>query len=79
MDRFNTCPAKYPAAAPLTQCGHYAFVEIDASMAYKSAVAYAATNDDRYAERAVEAIMAWATTNKQFGLSDKNGPLEAAW
>lgn len=48
-------------------------------MAYKSAMAYVVTKDERYAELAVNATQAWATTNKYFGLSDRNGPLEAAW
>lgn len=78
-DRFSTCPANYPKDAPLTQCGHYAFVELDATMAYKNAVAYAATGDERFAVRAMEAVQAWARTNKVFGLAERNGPLEAAW
>lgn len=48
-------------------------------MAYKSALAFVATGDERYAVQAMNAVQAWARTNKVFGLSDRNGPLEAAW
>ena len=75
----TTCPANYPKAAPRSHCGHYSFVEMDASMAYRSALAYASTGDERYARQAVGIIVAWAQSNKVFGLSDRNGPLEAAW
>jgi hypothetical protein len=79
VDRFKTCPSNYPKEAPFTQCGHFAFVELDAAMAYKSAMAYVVTKEERYAELAINATQAWAKTNKYFGLSDRNGPLEAAW
>jgi len=48
-------------------------------MAYRQAVAYAATGDERHAKKAMHIIQAWATTNKEFGPEDRNGPLEAAW
>jgi hypothetical protein len=79
VDRETTCPPNYPADAPLGQCGHVAFVEVDASMAYRSALAYVATGDERYARQAMAAVQAWATTNKEWGLVFRNGPLEAAW
>jgi hypothetical protein len=60
-------------------CAHYAFVEMDASMAYRNAVAYAATGDERYASQAMDSVMAWARTNKAFGIEERNGPLEVAW
>lgn len=75
----TTCPPNYPADAPKSHCGHYAFVEMDASVAYRSALAYAATGDERYATQAMRVVSAWAQTNKVFGVSDRNGPLEAAW
>jgi hypothetical protein len=79
VDRETTCPPNYPPGAPLGQCGHFAFVEIDAAMAYRSAIAYVATSDERYARQAMAAVQAWATTNKEWGLVYRNGPLEAAW
>ena len=78
-ERFETCPRNYPANAPATMCGHVAFIEMDASMSYKSAMAYAATGDERYAIQAMGAVQAWAKTNVVFGLEERNGPLEAAW
>jgi hypothetical protein len=74
-----SCPAHYPAGAPPGQCGHTAFVELDAAMAHKSALAYAATGDERYARQAAGILSAWAATNKEFGVQGANGPLEAAW
>ena len=73
------CPANYPANAPSYMCGHYSFVEIDATMSYRSALAYVATGDERYAQQAMGAVAAWARNNSVFGLSERNGPLEAAW
>lgn len=73
------CPANYPPAAPTVMCGHFAFVEIDATMAYRSALAYVTTGDERYARQAARAAAAWAANNTVFGLSERNGPLEAAW
>lgn len=75
----SPCPPNYPDGAPREHCGHYSFVEIDAATAYRSALAYVASGDERYARQAVRAVTAWAETNKVFGLSDRNGPLEAAW
>lgn len=75
----TTCPDNYPDGAPRSHCGHYSFVEMDASAAYRSALAYAATGDERFAEQALRVVRAWAQTNKVFGVSDRNGPLEAAW
>lgn len=78
IDR-STCPANFPAGAPLAQCGHVALVEIDGQMAYKYATAWAVTGDTRYGARAREALLSWAGRNTAFGLNHRNGPLEAAW
>lgn len=43
------------------------------------AAAFAATGNAGYAQQAAAAIRAWATTNRAFGISYRNGPLEAAW
>ncbi|GBF90830.1 hypothetical protein Rsub_03684 [Raphidocelis subcapitata] len=75
----SICPSNYPERAPSNLCGHISLVEIDAPMSYRHAMAYAATGDARHAEQAMEIIQAWATTNKEFGPKDRNGPLEAAW
>lgn len=48
-------------------------------MSYKQALAYWATGDVRHAHTALRIIDGWANTNRQFGLADQNGPLEAAW
>lgn len=48
-------------------------------MAYKYAMAYIATGNARYAEQSLNITRAWATTNKIFGLRNRNGPLEAGW
>jgi len=60
-------------------CGHIAYVELDAKQAYKSAMAYAATGDERHAVKAMDIIQMWSRSNKVFGLRNKNGPLEAGW
>ncbi|KAI8474482.1 MAG: hypothetical protein J3K34DRAFT_518210 [Monoraphidium minutum] len=75
----SACPPNFPPNANLAACGHTAFVELDAAMAYKYALGYAATGDERYAARAAEILRAWTTTNEAFGLPTANGPLEAAW
>ncbi|GBF87978.1 hypothetical protein Rsub_00690 [Raphidocelis subcapitata] len=75
----RTCPKNYPLGAPVHVCGHVAFAEMDAQAAYKQAMAYAITKDDRHAKNAMKIVTAWAKTNKKFGLKSKNGPLEAAW
>jgi hypothetical protein len=75
----STCPAAYPTGAPLAQCGHTAFVELDGTMAYKSALAYVATGDARHAAQAAAILTAWSTKNREFGVKTTNGPLEAAW
>ena len=46
-------------------------------MSYKQAMAFRATGDVRHAQTAVSIIDAWSINNKQFGLIDQNGPLEA--
>jgi hypothetical protein len=56
-----------------------AFVELDAQMAYKQAVAHALTGNESYALNALDIVDAWARHNKHWGLQDENGPLEAAW
>ncbi len=75
----STCPASYPPGANLNQCGHTAFVEIDAAMSYKYAMAYVTTGDRRYAEQAIGILRAWMKTNRKFGVPGANGPLEASW
>ena len=74
----SPCPPNYPEGAPKEHCGHYSFVELDATMSYRSALAYVATGDERYAAQAMAVVTAWAKTNSVFGLPDRNGPLEAA-
>lgn len=73
------CPANYPKFAPLGICGHISFVEMDAQMVYKQALAYYATKDTRYAQNVFSTVSAWASTNTAWGLSSQNGPLEAGW
>jgi hypothetical protein len=75
----SLCHPNYPAGADPLRCGHVAFVELDATQAYKAATAYAATRDGRYADVAARILNAWATINKEFGVPQGNGPLEAAW
>lgn len=75
----SACPPNYPASASLPACGHTSFVELDSAMAYKYALGYAATGDERYAQRAAEILRAWASTNREFGVPTANGPLEASW
>jgi hypothetical protein len=75
----STCPPNYPEGAPVSICGHVALIELDAKQAYKHAAAYAATRDARHAEDALRIIRAWASANKEFGIRNKNGPLEAGW
>lgn len=43
----GTCPSNYPSTAPPAGCGHESFVELDAQMSYKMALAYHATGDTR--------------------------------
>jgi hypothetical protein len=75
----TTCNANYPAGAPPKECAHISLVEIDGTLAYKQALAYMATKDTRHAQQALGTLLAWANTNKVFGLHYRNGPLEAAW
>lgn len=75
----SACPAKYPGGAPRSLCGHISFVEADGMMAYKQALAYFATGDQRYASQSAAILTAWSSSNTVFGLRNKNGPLEAAW
>ena len=58
---------------------HISFVELDGQQAYRQALAWWTTGDTRYADNALNIIKAWATTNKQWGIIDRNGPLEAGW
>lgn len=39
----STCHKDYPSQASTQQCGHMAFVELDATMSYKYAMAFVAT------------------------------------
>ena len=73
------CPANYPAGAPRNLCGHLAFVELDAVQAYRQAMAWWATNNTGYANNAQRIIEGWITTNRNWGLLNENGPLEAGW
>jgi hypothetical protein len=50
--------------APQSICGHVAFIELDAQMSYKQALAWWATGDERYANNALRIIDAWASTNQ---------------
>jgi hypothetical protein len=79
MDPARNCPSNYPEGAPTNVCGHVAFAEMDAQAAYKQAMAYAISGDERHARNSLDIMLAWARTNKVFGLRNKNGPLEAAW
>ncbi|WIA22272.1 hypothetical protein OEZ85_004592 [Tetradesmus obliquus] len=73
------CSAAYDPRAPITICGHVSFVEMDAQMVYKMALAWYATGDARYATQVLSIINAWATTNTDWGWHWENGPLEAGW
>ncbi|KAF8067393.1 MER3 [Scenedesmus sp. PABB004] len=75
----GTCPPNYPARAPAGACGHVSFVELDAQMAYKLALAWHATGDDRHARKAFQILDAWAGANREWGVRWENGPLEAGW
>jgi hypothetical protein len=44
-------------------------------MAYKQALAFAATGDEAHAETAQRIMEGWATVNKAWGLQYENGPL----
>lgn len=49
-------------------------------MSYKQAMAYHATQTDaRYAQSAFGIINGWVATNKAWGLTSENGPLEGGW
>ena len=72
-------PPNYPATAPKDMSAHTAFVELDGQQAYQQALAWWTTDDTRYADNALRIIDAWATTNKQWGIINRNGPLEAGW
>ncbi|KAF6262671.1 chondroitin AC/alginate lyase [Scenedesmus sp. NREL 46B-D3] len=73
------CSAAYDARAPTTICGHISFVEMDAQMVYKMALAWYATGDSRYASQVLSIVNAWAAINKDWGWHWENGPLEAGW
>lgn len=47
----------------------------DGQMAYKQAMAFAATGDAAHAEIAQRIMEGWATVNKVWGLQYENGPL----
>jgi len=72
-------PPNYPPTAPKSNAAHISFVELDGNQAYKQALAWWVTNDTRYADNALRIIDGWATTNKQWGIINRNGPLEAGW
>lgn len=75
----GTCAPNYPPAAPQHNCAHVSFVELDGQMAYKQALAYAATGDEGHAETAQRIMEGWAAVNSVWGLQHENGPLEAGW
>lgn len=73
------CADSFDPNAPQHMCGHLSFVELDAVMAYKQAVAWWATGDRRHAKTAIDIIAAWTRSNSHFGMKTRNGPLEAGW
>lgn len=73
------CAESFDPRAPQQLCGHLSFVELDAVMAYKQAVAWWATGDRRHAQTALDIVAAWARTNSHQGVKHRNGPLEAGW
>lgn len=79
FNKAPTCPAHYPNGAPGNICSHIAFVEMDGQMSYKQAMAAVATRSAVYAQNVLAIADAWASVNKEWGLQNENGPLEAAW
>ena len=75
----RVCAETFDPNAPQQMCGHLSFVELDAVMAYKQAVAWWATGDDRHAKAAFEIVAAWTRNSSRWGVKTRNGPLEAAW
>lgn len=73
------CAETFDPNAPQHMCGHLSFVELDATMAYKQAMAWWTTGDKRYAEAALDIIAAWAGNRTHWGVKTRNGPLEAGW
>lgn len=73
------CADTFDPNAPQQMCGHLSFVELDAVMAYKQAVAWWATGDARHAQAAIDIIAAWAGNSTHWGVKTRNGPLEAGW
>jgi hypothetical protein len=75
----RVCSDSFDPEAPQNLCGHLSFVELDAVMAYKQAVAWWATDDDRHLRAAVDIVAAWGSNSSRWGVKTRNGPLEAAW
>jgi hypothetical protein len=75
----RVCAESFDPNAPPQLCGHLSFVELDAVMAYKQAVAWWATGDSRHASAALEIISAWSSNSSTWGMKTRNGPLEAGW
>lgn len=73
------CAASFDPNAPQQLCGHLSFVELDAVMAYKQAMAWWATGDSRHAQTALDIVAAWSSSNARWGVRTRNGPLEGAW
>ncbi|GBF99458.1 hypothetical protein Rsub_11944 [Raphidocelis subcapitata] len=78
-DSSQCSPAYLATRGPASQCHHIALVEIDGAMAYRQALAFLMNGNEGHAAQARAALVAWANTNRAFGLQDRNGPLEAAW
>lgn len=75
----HVCAETFDPNAPQQLCGHLSFVELDAVMACKQAVAWWATGDSRHSANAAEIVAAWARNSSRWGVKTRNGPLEAAW
>jgi hypothetical protein len=75
----RVCAESFDPNAPPQLCGHLSFVELDAVMAYKQAVAWWATGDSRHASAALDIISAWSSNSSTWGMKTRNGPLEAGW
>jgi hypothetical protein len=72
-------PRNYPSQAPPRKAAHISFVELDGQQVYKQALAWWITGEEKYANNALDIINAWSSTNKVWGITHRNGPLEAAW
>jgi hypothetical protein len=75
----RACAQSFDPNAPQQLCGHISFVELDAVMAYKQAVAWWATGDRRHAETALDIVAAWSGNDTRWGVRTRNGPLEGGW